>query len=405
MVFLVFCAKIGPPVPLGDSYEALGEKATPPVLTYGPIAEDSDSIGVQKYDEASWIKLQFKGEIDTSSGGIEVLDIRGNKVDFIKEWDVFKDKTYLVLKPAERLDYNTIYVLQISGAKIRKLKGGYVDFNDNGVPGEVIRDDFVFPFVTFKADNSAGDWSDITEDKFPPFLIPSLKFLIKNKISDYTWIDADLTLHIYDYTWRSSDTSVIVRAVDSASIGADDFMIVEENSGKEVAVRGISYINDTKNPVFGRVVIEPSRNFKPQRWYVLKVYGGILDEEGNKLGESNSIVFEKKFKTFNCNSDSSECIKDTISPEVVKWKNFGIAFEVSFSEILDSESINENTIYVPKLEGELSIRNYCGQTFVRFTTSKRVNLAGYTVFLTGEIRDLSGNKIKEVSHYFEREID
>jgi hypothetical protein len=401
MVFLVFCAKIGPPVPLSESYDALGEEVTPPVLTYGPIAENSDSIGVQKYDEASWIKLQFKGEIDTSSGGIEVLDTRGDKVDFIKEWDVFKDKTYLVLKPVERLDYNTIYVLQISGSKIRKLKGSYVDLNGDGVTGEVIKDDFVFPFVTFRADNSAGDWSGIEEDRFPPFVIPSLKSVIKNKISDYIWTDADLALRIYDYTWRSVDTSVFVRAVDSASIGADDFKIVEENSGKEIAVKGISYISDTKNPVFGRVIIGKVENFKPQSWYTLKVFGGILDEKGNKLGESKSVVFEEKFKTFNCNSDSSQCIKDTIPPEIVSWKNFGVSFEVSFSEIMNSESINKSSIHIPKVEGELSMRNYCGQTIVRFTTLKRVNVLGNTVFLSGEITDLAGNKLKEVSYYFE----
>lgn len=405
IIFTLTCAKVGPPVPLGESYEALGEKVTPPVLTYGAIAENSDSIGVQKYDESSWIKLQFKGEIDTSSGGIKVVDINGNKVDFIKEWDVFKDKTYLVLKPAERLDYNTVYILQISGSKVLKAEGDHTDFNGNGVYGEVIADDFVFPFVTFKSDNSSGDWSGIREDRFSPFIVPTLDFLVENKISNYVWTDANIALNIYDYTWRSADTSVVVRAADSTSIGVEAFEILEENSGEEIAVKEISYINDKKNPVFGRVIIEPAQNFKPQRWYFLKVYGGISDEEGNKLGESDSVVFEKKFKTFNCNSDSSECIKDTISPEVVKWEDFGVAFEISFSEILDSESINENSVYVPKLEGELSIRNYCGQTFVRFTTSKRINLSGYTVFLTGEIRDLSGNKIKEVSHYFERKID
>jgi hypothetical protein len=405
IVFALTCAKVGPPVPLSESYEALGEKVTPSVLTYGPVAENNDSIGVQKYDEASWIKLQFKGEIDTSSGGIGVLDAGGNKIDFIKEWDVFKDKTYLVLKPAERLEYNTIYILQISGSKVRKAEGNHTDFNGNGVSGEVIADDFVFPFVTFKSDNSSGDWSGMKEDRFPPFIVPTTDFLVENKISNYVWTDANIALHIYDYTWRSADTSVVVRSVDSASIGVDDFKIVEENTGEEIVIKGISYIDDKKNPVFGRVIIEPLRNFKPQRWYVLKVFGGISDEEGNELGENNSVVFEKKFKTFNCNSDSSECIKDTISPEVVKWKNFGIAFEVFFSEILDPESINENSVYVPKLEGELSIRNYCGQTIVRFTTSRRVNLSGYTVFLTGEIKDFSGNKIKEVSHYFERKID
>jgi len=401
MVFSICCAKIAPPVPLNESYEKLGEEATPPVFTYGSIAENRDSVGVQKYDKAAWINLQFKGEIDTASGGIKVIDVKGDEVDFIKEWNVSKDGTYLVLKPAERLDYNTIYVLQISGTKVREVKGDYVDFNQDGVAGQTIADDFIFPFVTFKADNSSGDWSTIDKDRFPPFIIPSLGFLVKKKIGDYIWTDANLALNIYDYTWKNADTSVVVRAVDSASIEVNDFKIIEENVGKEIAIKGVSYIDDAENPVFGRVMIEPVEDFKPQTWYVLSVLGDISDDEGNRLGKSGSVVFETRFKTFNCNSDSSECIDDTASPEVVKWENLGVSFEVSFSEIIDSESINDSSIYIPKVEGELSLRNDCGQTFVRFTTSKRISLSGYTVFVTGEIRDLAGNKIKEVSHYFE----
>ncbi len=401
MVFFICCAKIVPPVPLSESYEKLGEEATPPVLTYGSIAKNRDSVGVQKYDKASWINLQFKGEIDTTSEGIKIIDIEGDEVDFIKEWNVFKDKTYLVLKPAERLDFNTIYILQISGASVREVKGDYVDFNKNGKNGEAIADDFIFPFVTFNADNSSGDWLTIDKDRFPPFIIPSLGFLVKKKIGDYIWTNANIALNIYDYTWKSADTSVVVRAVDSASIGVNDFKIIEENAGKEITIKGVSYVNDIKNPVFGRVIIETGENFRPQTWYLLSVLGDISDDEGNRLGKSGSVVFEKRFKTFNCNSDSSECIDDTASPEVVKWENLGVSFEVSFSEIIDSESINDSSIYIPKVEGELYLRNECGQTFMRFTTSKRISLSGYTVFVTGEIRDLAGNKIKEVSHYFE----
>jgi len=401
MVFFICCAKIAPPVPLSESYEKLGEEATPPVLTYGSIAKNRDSVGVQKYDKASWINLQFKGEIDTTSEGIKIIDIEGDEVDFIKEWNVFKDKTYLVLKPAERLDFNTIYILQISGASVREVKGDYVDFNKNGKNGEAIADDFIFPFVTFNADNSSGDWLTIDKDRFPPFIIPSLKFLVKKKIGDYIWTNANIALNIYDYTWKSADTSVVVRAVDSASIGVNDFKIIEENAGKEITIKGVSYVNDIKNPVFGRVIIETGENFRPQTWYLLSVLGDISDDEGNRLGKSGSVVFETRFKTFNCNSDSSECIDDTASPEVVKWENLGVSFEVSFSEIIDSESINDSSIYIPKVEGELYLRNECGQTFMRFTTSKRISLSGYTVFVTGEIRDLAGNKIKEVSHYFE----
>ena len=401
MILLIYCAKIGPPVPLNESYEKLAEKATPPVFAYGSIAENRDSIGVQKYDESSWINLQFKGEIDTFSGGIEVFDFKGEEVNYVKEWEVTKDKTYLFLKPSERLNYNTVYVLRISGSKLREVKGGYLDLNGNGKAGEFIVDDFVFPFVTFQADNSSGDWSVIKEDELSPFIVPSLGFLIGVKVSDYIWTDANVALNIYDYKWKNADTSVVIVALDSASVGKDDFEVVEQESGKEIFIKNVSYIDDDKNPVFGRVIIEPIENFKPQSWYIFRVFGNISDDSGNKLGESDSVVFEKRFRTFNCTSDSSECVEDTTSPKIVKWENFGVSFEVSFSEIMDAESINESSIYIPKVEGEFSIRNECGQTIVRFTTSKRVGVSGYTVFLSGEITDLAGNKLKEVSYYFE----
>jgi len=401
IVFLLDCAKIAPPVPLGGRQGMPGAETVPPFLTRGSIVDNRDSVGVQKYDESSWIGLQFKGEVDTTSKGIKIFDSKGNEVNYAREWKLADGKTALILKPAERLDYNNVYVLKISGAEIQKLNGDYVDLNGDGKGGEALADGLVYPFVTFKADNSSGEWSSIKEDNFPPFIISSVDFLIEKKISDYVWTDASLALNIYDYTWQNADTSIVIAAVDSASIGKDDFKVIDQNSGKEIVVKSVSYISDDKNPLFGRVILELTENFKAQSWYTLNVFGGISDDKGNKLGKSDSVVFRKKFKTFNCNSDSSECVKDTSSPEVINWENLGFSFEVSFSEIMDPESINENSVYVPDVEGKLFLINEYGYTTVRFVSSKRITLSGSNVFITVEVRDLAGNKMKEVSHYFE----
>ncbi len=403
--FVLDCAKIGPPVPLRKDYTEAEEKEIPSVLIYGTIVENQDSVGVQKYDEASWINLQFMGEIDTTSRGIRVIDVAGNEVPFIREWDVYEDRTFLVLKPGERLDYNTVYVLNIYGTEVYKLDGGYVDFDVDGVGGEAVDDDFVFSFVTLKSDNSKGEWPVIIEDKFPPFVVSSLKFLINEKSTDYLWTDVNIALEIYDHTWQTADTSVIVGKVDAATLSKDDFKIVEEKSGKEITLRSITYIDDLTDADFGRVIIDPTDNLKPQSWYILRVLGGISDMSGNKLGKDDSVVFEEKFRTFTCNHDSTECILDTIPPVILNWKNLGPSFEVAFSELIDIASVTDSSVYIPEVEGDLSIRNEYGQTFVRFATLKRGSVSGYTGFVTEEVRDLAGNKIKEVSYYFERKID
>jgi hypothetical protein len=402
-LLLVFnCAKIASPSPLRTDYREMGGTGTSTILISGNIVENRDSVGVQKYDEASWINVQFRGEIDTTSRGVRVINVAGREVPFTREWDVSPDVTELILKPKERLNYNTIYILKISGMEMYYLKGKHVDSDGDGVAGEVVDDDFVFPFVTFKTDNSVGNWQGIEADKIPPFITPSLKFLIGGEPTDYVWTDVNIALNIYDYTWDMVDTSIIVGALDTVTLNKNKFKIVEENGKGEVKLKDISYIGDEDSSDFGRIVIDPAHNLKPERFYVLKVLGGISDLYDNKLGRDDSVVFEKKFKTFYCNHDSTQCTRDTTAPLVLNWRNLGPSFEVSFSELIDSKSITKNSVYIPELEGELSMRNECGQTFVRFTTLKRVSVFGHTAFVTGEVSDLVGNKVKAVSYYFER---
>ncbi len=408
--FLVFligdCAKIAPPVPLRGDYPGSQAEAIPLFLISGTVISNRDSVGVQKYDESSWVGLQFKGEIDTTSVGVKVIDKNGNRIPFVSEWSVSKDKTALVLKPSERLNYNTCYILKVSGTEIRKLNGEYVDFDEDGITGEVIDDDFVFPFVTVKADDSKGDWSGIQEDNIPPFVVPMVFFLTGEKTTPYVWTDVNIALYIYDYTWELADTSIVIRAVNSNTVKKDKFVIIEENSREKVSLKSVTYCNNPDSADFGRVVVAPSGKLKPESWYILRVFGGISDIYGNKLGRDNSVVFEKKFRTFFCNHDSTECVKDTTAPVVLSWKNLGSSFEIEFSEMIDARSVTGSSVYLSEAKGDLSTRNECGRTFVRYTTLKRISISGHTGFVTEEVRDLSGNKIKKVvSNYFEKEID
>jgi transcription elongation factor Elf1 len=408
--FLIFlignCANIVPPVPLREGYSAPGEEVIPSLLVSGNIISNRDSVGVQKYDESSWISLQFKGEIDTTSIGIKVVDINGNRIPFIREWDTSKDKTKLILKPLDRLSYNTGYILKTSGTEIYKLNGEYFDLNGDKIVGEVIDDDFVFPFVTVKTDNSKGDWSFVSEDKIPPFVTPMVFFLAGEKPTPYVWTDANIALYIYDYTWELADTSIIVVAVDSATVKNNNFEIAEKDSKEKIPLKSVTYVSSPEAPDFGRVIIDPFSELKPDRWYFLRVRGGVSDIYGNKLGRDDSVVFEKKFKTFFCNHDSSECVKDTTAPVVLNWRNLGPSFEVEFSELIDAASVTDSAVYLSEARGELFVRNDCGQTFVRFTTSKRISVSGHTAFVTEAVKDLAGNKVKEVvSNYFEKRID
>ncbi len=405
ILFVASCARIGPPVPLKEEYGVSGENVIPPLLIYGEILEKRDSVGVQKYDKSSWIGLQFRGEIDTTSTGMRIIDLNGNKIPYIREWDVSKDKTRLVLKPRDRLSNNMGYLLRISGTEIYKLNGEYFDFDGDKVAGEPIDDDFVFPFVTVKADASKGEWSFLSKDEIPPFISSKVFFCIGGDPTPYIWTDANIALYIYDYSWNILDTSAIVSAVDSSSVKKNNFEIVEKNNKQKIPLKSVTYIDSSGASDFGKVVIEPSLPLKPDRRYLLRVLGGISDTSGNKLGKDDSVVFEKDFVTFNCNHDSTECVSDTIPPEVLSWRNLGPSFEVAFSEMIDTKSLSDSSIYVPELEGELSVRDECGYTFVRFITSKHVGVSGYTAFVTGKVKDLTGNKVREVSHYFKRQTD
>ncbi|MEO0293062.1 MAG: hypothetical protein ABIN61_02430 [candidate division WOR-3 bacterium] len=393
------CAKIAPPIPLKMGEEVVLERTYIP-LPFGVITKNQDSVGVYKYDEASWLKLKFKEEIDTiNTTGIKILDFNGEEVPFSQEWVMFEDSSYLILKPKERLSYNAIYVLKIIGSEVFNIKGEYIDVDKDGIKGEPLDDNFAFPFLTVKKDNSKGEWPSL-EDKISPSISSRLFFFAEGAPSSIGWKDVELALYIYDYTWLKERT-LILSVVDSNTIKKDKFKIVEEN-GEEIPLKEIYYIVDPFSPFFGAVFIKPYF-LKAGKTYEVMVFGDISDLSGNKIGEKGSVVFKKKFKASNCNYKKTECEKDTIPPIVLSWKDLGYGFEVVFSEIIDSLSITKNSIYLEDDEGNLFFRNECGNTFVRFLSLKRKDISGKIGFVTEEIKDLSGNKLKErLSHYFGR---
>ncbi|MEJ2567935.1 MAG: hypothetical protein P8Z50_03540, partial [candidate division WOR-3 bacterium] len=161
VLFALNCAKVAPPVPLQSDYSEPGRPTVPVVAVTGNIIDNRDSVGVQKFDESSWIDLHFKGEIDSTSGGVKVFDAFGKEIPFEKEWDISEETSLLVLKPKERLDYNSIYILKLSGTEMRKITGGYLDIDEDGKEREAVDDEMVLPFVTFKNDKSKGDWQGV----------------------------------------------------------------------------------------------------------------------------------------------------------------------------------------------------------------------------------------------------
>ena len=264
LLFALGCAKIAPPVPLSSDYSEPGKPVVPVIAVTGSVIKSSDSVGVQKFDESSWINLHFKGEIDSTSGGIKVFDASGEEIPYEKEWEVSEETTMLVLKPVERLDYNSVYILKVSGKEMRKIKGGYLDIDEDGKEREPLDDEMVLPFVTFKNDNSKGDWTGIDEDKIPPFVVPTMSFLIEGKSTGYVWTDANIALGIYDYTWDISDTSITVAAVDSATVNPDNIKIVEEKGGKEAIIEEIDYTDNADSSDFGRALIKLAGNLEPE---------------------------------------------------------------------------------------------------------------------------------------------
>jgi hypothetical protein len=355
---------------------------------------NKDSVSVYPESENSWLYIDFFGEIDTSTAGVIIERFDGIEVPYFKKWSIKGRKTELILKPQDTLEYNTTYLLKIISNKIIDINNNLIDKDSDGIGGENIDDDHFYTFTTLKSDGSSGDYAVSLTDIFRPFIWRDIYFLAGDSTVKEIWTDVDIAINIYDLTWSKKDKSLIIRSVDANTVNDSTIMLIS-NNGEEVKVTSsIAYESDTAKENFGRVVIDPEENLKPEKSYILRIFGSIKDEAGNELWEYNNIALEKKFKTLSCNYDSSECLVK--APTIINWIYLGSSFEVEFSKRIDRNTININTIYLEengiRIDGDLSIRNAGRNSIVVFSRKDGKNISGTTAYVTSLISDLKGNK-------------
>ncbi|MCD6399182.1 Ig-like domain-containing protein [candidate division WOR-3 bacterium] len=356
----------------------------------GTIIDKPDSVGVDPSDEASWIYIHFDDVVNTASAGILVKKTNGDTISFSKEWSVSGGETDLILKPSSNLDYNTTYILWLIASEVSDQNGNLLDNDGDGKTGENPDDNIWKAFTTFKVDGSRGNWPSNPGDIVHPWRNSGVYFLIGGTTTSYIWTDVDVAVDIMDL-----DSNYALTGVDPNTINSNTVMIIEKNSGYKVPLESITYEGDTSASDFGRVLLKPQNDLKPATTYFLRLLGSIADKAGNKLDENNYIAYEGYFTTLACNHDSTVCAEDVTPPSVVAWHNLGSSFEVEFSERIDRNTITLSTIYLSYPgygEGVLTVRDEDGHTIVKFTRGDGNSVSGYTAYVTGEIKDLAGNR-------------
>jgi hypothetical protein len=391
LAFLITCCANQGITPLSPETDEIPSKLSSISRIY---VYNKDSVSIYPDMKNSWLYIDFVGEIDTSTAGIIIERFDGLEAPYYKRWSIKGRKTELTLKPKDTLEYNTTYLLRVISNKVFDINNNLIDRDGDGVGGEFRDDDYFYTFTTLNSDGASGDYANNLKDIFHPFISSDIYFLTGDSIVKEVWTDVDIAINIYDLTWNNKDTSLIIKGVDSNSVNDSTIMLIS-NDNQEVKVSSIVvYERDTTEENFGRVVIDPEENLKPESSYILRILGSIRDEAGNKLCVYNNIAFEKRFKTLACNYDSSECLVN--APFIVNWIYLGSSFEVEFSKRIDRNTINNNTIYLEdngiRLDGDLSIRNIGRNSIVLFSRKDGKSISGTTAYITSEISDLDGNK-------------
>jgi len=348
------------------------------------FANNKDSVSIYPESENSWLYIDFFGEIDTSTAGIIIERFDGMEIHYFKGWSIKRRKTELILKPQDTLEYNTAYLLKVISNKVIDLNNNLIDKDNDGIGGEDYDDDYFYAFTTLKSDGSSGDYAESLTDIFHPFISRDIYFLTVDSIVKEIWTDVDIAINIYDLTWNKTDTSLIISGVDANTVNDSTIMLFLNNSEEVKVTSTIAYESDTAEENFGRVLINPKENLKPERSYILRILGSIKDEEGNKLQKYNNIAFEKEFITLSCNHDSSECLVK--APFIVNWIYLGSSFEVEFSKRIDRNTINNNTIYLEengiRIDGDLSVRDTGRNSIVVFSRKDGKSISGATAYVT-----------------------
>lgn len=383
--------------PLSPDTDVIGSDSNPVEFTVSGI-EETDSMGVDPEEEASWIYVHFNDVIDENSTGIKVEETDGDEVSYDMEWEISGGQTDLTMKPQDELDYNTTYIIRVIGSEVSDNKGNNLDLDGDEVGGEEPDDNYAKVFQTCNSDGTDGDWPWLMEDYFYPTINTSLYAVLGGSYEPYYWTDVDLAIDVTDQTW-ASDTTMVPAGVDVNTVNENTVILIERDSGDQVAVSDIDYEADTSNTDFGRITLKPDENLKPGTWYTFKLLGEIADEAGNKLDKNNVVAFEEEFLTMSSDHDSSSVADDVIPPSIDNWIDGYSYFEVEFSEKLDETTVNASTIYLidggERVPGGLTVMIEDGKTVVRFTPSQ-VYVNG-TAYVTGEIKDVAGNKKGDTS--------
>jgi hypothetical protein len=387
--------------PLGPTTTDVSTSEDNPVeISFGQSLTAQDSVAVNPNDPGSWIYLRFNDIIDTSNTtGIRIsTTTEGTYVPITLEWDVSGGETDLNIKPQGNFQFNTTYVLRITGNEVVDVYGNTLDLDGDGKEGEAPDDNLIIPFQTFRSDSTVGDPPVIFDDTLAPLLTSGLYFLRRgDTVTANAWTDAKLAVDIIDLKINSADSTIIIVGVPSSSLNGNTIKLLERDSGNEVGT-SISYVGDNTDPDFGRVKITPTNDLLPGTYYKLQLLGSIDDARGNKLNKVNYLAAEFLFKTLASDEDSTSVKKDITPPDIAGWSSSGSSFEVTFTERIDPETISSATIYISSgMEGFLSVREVLNYTVVRFTSKSGGSVSGNTAVVTADIKDLAGNRKQSIS--------
>lgn len=362
----------------------------------GTLMNVRDSVGVEPTDEASWIYIYFDDVVNTASTGIKVEETDGDEVAYTYEWSVSGGRSDLLMKPTSSLNHNTTYILKLIAGDVFDVRGNYLDMDGDEVGGESPDDDYIYPFATFRSDETKGNWPVYDKDTIGPWRSGGAYFIDKDgNTTGLIWRDINIAIDVFD-----TDASLATVAADPNTINETTVMIIERNTGEEFPLASVTYEDNDTEPEFGRITVNPDGNLKAGTIYDLRLLGSIADTAGNKLDEVDYIHYEYGFMTRACDFDSTECADDIVPPTVIDWDVInepynGAAFEVEFSEVIDESTISLSTVYLSYpgyVDGGLSIRNEGGHTIVRFTRGDGGSVYGYTGYVTSEVKDMAGNR-------------
>ena len=237
-----------------------------------------------------------------------------------------------------------------------------------------------------------GTPEPLLEDTLAPYLASGIYYVLDDgTVVGTPWIDVNIAIDVLDRTF-DVDGSIIDQGVDENTVNNQTVKLFEKHSGEEVE-GSVSYDNEGGSSTFGRILFAPDGNLKPGTEYVLRLYGVIADNVGNKLKETANI--EYTFTTADRSSDGSEVAEDVTPPYVESWgSNSSYEVYIVFSERIDHSTVGPATIYADvDLAYDIVDFEDGGKFKTKVILHRRDedSFAGVTIYVTGAIKDLAGN--------------